>query len=102
VIVQPLAVDGDDRDQHVAEVVAPGHPLVVVTPTVVIGTVESPTGEGGRQPSEELLVADVHAERDLRLASVPSEMPLADEQAEQIAHGEPVELVGVAVHGIAG
>jgi hypothetical protein len=45
---------------------------------------------------------DVHPKRDLRLAPIPPEVPLADEQAEQVAHGEPVELSGGRVHGMAG
>ena len=35
------------------------------------------------QPLEGLLVADVHAQRHLRLAAVATEVALADEEAEQ-------------------
>src|ERR1019366_4885277 len=102
VVVQPLAVGGDERDHHLAKVVAAGHPLVVVAPAVVVGAVEPPAWEGSGQPSEQLLVADVHPQGDLRLAPVTAEVSLPDEQAEQIAHGEAVELRSGGGHRVAG
>ncbi len=73
----------DERNDLVAQVSAPSRPLVVGTSAVVIRAVEPASRIGPPEPLEGLFVTDVHAERDLGLAAVASEMALADEQAHE-------------------
>jgi hypothetical protein len=51
----------------------------------MIRPVEAGSGEVALQPPEQSFVPDVHAECDLRLAPVSSEMPLTGQDAEQEA-----------------
>jgi hypothetical protein len=52
---------------------------------MVVGPVESPRRTARFQPAEELLVPFVHPKRDLRLAAVTPEVPLADQEPDQEA-----------------
>ena len=72
-----------DREDGVAEEGAPCHPLVVVAAVVAVRTVELAPRKGPLEPEEEGLVADMHAERDLRLSPVAAEVALADEDADE-------------------
>ena len=60
-------------------------PLAVIKeipPTaVVVRAVEATAREARLEPSEQRLVAYMHPERDLRVAPVSAEGPLADQQA---------------------
>jgi hypothetical protein len=78
-------VSGYHRDHLATEAVAASHPLVVVPAAVVVGAVEPAPRDGRDQPSEEPLVPEVHPQGDLRLAAIPAEVPLPDQQAEQEA-----------------
>jgi hypothetical protein len=76
------------RHQAIAQEFAARHPLEVVAAAVVVGAVQPALGELRLQPPEQLLVAHVHAQRDLGLPAVASEVPLTRQQAEQVADGE--------------
>lgn len=84
--VEKVGVGGDEGGQLRAEEVASGHPLVVGAASVVVGPVEAAARDTVGEPTEETFVAGVHAEGDLRLASVSPEVALAGEDAEQEAH----------------
>src|ERR1700722_10952209 len=75
----------EDRHQVIPQVGASGHPLEVVPATMVIGPVELAARERPLHPVEESLVPDVHAEGDLRLASVSAKMALADQKPDEQA-----------------
>ena len=52
---------------------------------MVVRAIEPAAGKPRHEPAEERLVVGVHAQRDLRLATVATEVPLADQQPEQDA-----------------
>jgi hypothetical protein len=69
----------------ISQIGTAGHPLVVVTATVIVGTVEATPREGPLEPFEQSLVADVHPKGDLWLPSVPTKVAFSDEQSDQEA-----------------
>ena len=64
------------------------HPLVVAAAAVPVGPVQARARKALDQPAKQRLVADVHAQGDLRLLAVAPERPLADQDADETA---PVE-----------
>jgi hypothetical protein len=69
--------------EHIPQVRAPSHPLVVVPAVVVVGTVKLAPRERLFDPVEQGLMLDVHPEGDLGLAPITAEMPLTHEQPYQ-------------------
>ena len=59
---------------------------------MVVGAIQPAVGKPGLEPAEDRLVADVHPQHHLRLAPVPAERALADEQADEEASVEVREL----------
>ena len=59
---------------------------------MVVGPVQPRSGEAVDEPSKQGLVADVHAQRHLRLLAVAAERPLADQQADDHSALELGEL----------
>jgi hypothetical protein len=66
-------------EEVVAQISATSHPLVVVPTVVVIRAVKLSSREGSLEPAEDGLVADVHAQRHLRLPTISTEVTLADQ-----------------------
>jgi len=99
-IVDPTETRRDQRNERVPQKRTADHPLEVRTPTMRVGPVELALRHSLFEPAEESLVLHVHAERDLRLASIAAEMSLADEQSDQQASRVVVEPGGH--HGILG
>src|SRR5262249_3241977 len=75
-------------EEVVAQISATSHPLVVVPTVVVIRAVELSSWEGSLEPAEDGLVADVHAQRHLRLPTISTEVTLADQQPGKKAEVE--------------
>ena len=59
---------------------------------MVVGAVEARAGKARLQPAEQRLVADVHAQRDLRLLPVAAEVALADQDAHDEAPLDVAQL----------
>jgi hypothetical protein len=59
------------------------HPLEVMPPAVVIWAVDAASGERPLEPPEYRLMADVHAEGHMRLASITAEVTLSDQKADE-------------------
>lgn len=72
----------EDRKQTLAQEGAAGHPLVVASIGVLVWPVEPPAWKHVHDPKKELFVVRVHAERDMRLAPVAAEVPLAYQNSE--------------------
>src|SRR5262245_47325563 len=79
VLVEHIRILLQDREELVAESGPPHHPLVVAPAVMGVGAVEAAARKRGLEPTEQTLVADVHAQRDLGLASVAAEVALAHE-----------------------
>ena len=73
----------NERNQHIAQERPPGHPLVVVPTVMRVRSVEAAPWKCSFEPAESLLMACVHAQRDLGLSPITAEVPLAHEQTEQ-------------------
>lgn len=68
---------------------APRHPLKVGAPAVGVGPIQPRRREPFLEPAEECLMADVHAQRDVRLTAIATERALADQDAHDDA---PLEV----------
>src|SRR4029077_10249832 len=94
----------EERHELVAKVRATSHPLKVVSPAVVIRTIEASTGKGPLQPPEDRLVPDVHPQRHLSLAAVAAEVAFSDQKPDEKPdvelrwHGHP-RCFTVMLHG---
>src|SRR6266704_751791 len=94
----------EERHEFIAKVWAPGHPLKVVSPAVVIRAIEASTRKGPLQPPEDRLVPDVHSQSHLGLAAVAAEVPLSDQKPDEEPdvelrwHGHP-RCFTVMLHG---
>lgn len=96
-VLKSLVAVGVEHRRHVAcqeghervtQVGTPGHPLEVVAPAVVVGTIEPAAREGLFEPPEHRLVTNMHAESYLGLTPVPSEVPFPYEEADQDSYLE--------------
>jgi hypothetical protein len=81
-VVEEVDSRQDERYQPMAKSVAPHHPLVVFATRVPVRSIEAASGHSPQEPAKELFVTGVHAQRDVRLASVAAKMPFADQQAK--------------------
>jgi|SRR6185503_4323881 len=72
----------DEGNQNISKNAPPGHPLVVVATSMEVWPVELCLGKGGLEPPEGIDVANMHAEGNLSLFAVSSEVPLAEQQAQ--------------------
>ena len=79
----------EDRHEG-AEGLAPDEPLEEGPPRVVIWTVEARAGDDLEEPMEEVLVTDVHANRDGGLPTIATEAPFTDEDPEEKADLEVI------------
>ena len=73
----------DQRRQPGAQVHPASDPLEVRPAAVVIWAVQGTPRKGAIDPPERFLMADVHAERDLRLTTVPAKVALTDEEPHE-------------------
>ncbi len=85
----------DERNDLIAQISTPNRPLVVRASAVMVRAVEPASRIGSPEPFEGLLVADVHAQRDLWLTPIAPEMALADEQPDEESRREVVWWTGL-------
>ena len=85
----------ENWEKVLGESAAAGHPLEIVAVAVVIRPVKLAARKSRLEPAEQSLVAYVHAQGDLRLTPITTEVALADEDPEQQAALE-VRKVGGA------
>jgi hypothetical protein len=52
---------------------------------MAVRSVQPPAGEGALQPAEQSLMTDVHPERYLGATSVPTKVPLSNQQPDEQA-----------------
>jgi hypothetical protein len=94
----------EERNEFVAQVGAPNHPLKVIAPAVVIRAIEAPPGKGPLQPPKDRLMPDVHPQCDVGLAAVATEVTLSDQEPDEESdlelrwHGHP-RCFTVMLHG---
>lgn len=84
----------EERDE-MAERSTANEPLVVGASRMVVGPVESGTGDDDGEKPEERFVSNVHADGDRRVATVSAEAALADEDADQEATLELWKMEGI-------
>ena len=75
----------EDRKDVLDQGPSSRHPLVIGSAAVVVGAVQAAAREAVHQPLEQSFVTGVHAQDDLRLASIAAEGALADEEADKKA-----------------
>ena len=83
------------RDKSIPEKLAPGHPLVVVPPPVIVGTIQFSSRKAVHDPVEEGFVIRVHPKGNVRLSAVAPEVPFTDEDSQQEADVELSRRVGL-------
>jgi len=95
VIIQVFEPRHEKRPDLITEHRPARHPLIVITPAVMVRAVQSRRREEPFEPEENTLVAFVHPQSDLRLAAVAAEAPFAGEESEHVALAELVQSLSV-------
>ncbi|CAN5745879.1 hypothetical protein BH24CHL6_BH24CHL6_06330 [soil metagenome] len=88
VIIEKLAVPGNERNELLREVESACHPLEVAPPAVRIRPVQLAARKRRHQPTKQPLVSRVHAEGYVWLSPIPSEVPLSHKQPDEKAYRE--------------
>jgi hypothetical protein len=83
----------EDRKKDVPKEGPASHPLVVAPPAVVVGPVESAPGDRSLDPAKQRGVTLVHAQGNVRLASVATKVPLTYENSDEHPFVEVVHHV---------
>jgi hypothetical protein len=86
----------DSRQQIADEGRASRHPLHPVTAVAVVWPVEGTAWEEALHPAKQRVVPHMHSDDDLRAPSVESEVAFADQQADNDAPLQVVEIVHLA------
>jgi hypothetical protein len=81
------------RHDHLPQIGAARHPLIVAAATVLIGTIKPAAGKPGLNPMKESLVIGVHSEGYLGLPAIASEVSLADQETHEDPEVEIRELL---------
>lgn len=97
-VVQEGEVAAQNREEFRAQKRPSRHPLVIVATAVMVRAIHFRVRKLFLKPAEQLLMAHMHAESDLRLLAISPKMALANEHSDQepflkrieFAHCEPL------------
>jgi hypothetical protein len=75
-------------NDRLSKISSPGHPLVKMSPRVVVRPEEPPAGKIPFDPPEERLVDHMELQGDLGLAPIAAKVPLSNEKANKHAQSK--------------